>query len=257
MFSRLREKRPGTPLRRLLLYAFIRWFVHVLFRLFYRVRIYGHGRIPISGALLLVSNHQSNLDPPAVSSSISSRHLEFLAKEELFTGSRLLAWLISNLNSLPIREDGGDATAIRETLRRLGDGRAVLIFPEGTRSEDGAMHEFKRGVAVILKRAKCPVVPVAVEGCFDAWRRGRSFPRLFGARVAVAFGDPIDHDELMKGSADEALARLAAEVDHLRRAIRAKLRRASGGAFPAPGPGDRPAVIGVEPSARARGLPAT
>ena len=243
MLNRLRQKRPGTPLRRLLMYDVIRRLAHALFVLFYRIRVYGHRRIPASGPLLLVCNHQSNLDPPAVSSSISSRHLEFLAKEGLFTGSGFLAWLIGNLNSLPIREDGGDAAAIKEILRRLGEGRAVLIFPEGTRSEDGAMHEFKRGVALLVKRGRCPVQPVAVEGCFDAWRRGGSFPRLFGPRVAVAFSDPISHDELMRGTPDEGLARLAARIDRTRLALRAKLRRATRGRYPPPGPGDAPLSI--------------
>src|SRR5262245_30916293 len=85
MLSGLRQKRPGTPLRRLLLYGFIRRLAHVLFRLVHRVRVYGHARIPASGPLLLVCNHQSNLDPPAVGSSVAVRHLEFMAKEELFS----------------------------------------------------------------------------------------------------------------------------------------------------------------------------
>lgn len=243
MFSRLRQKRHGTPLSRLLLYAFIRWLVHVLFVIFYRIRIHGQERIPATGAVLLVSNHQSNLDPPAVASSVRVRHLEFLAKEELFTVSRFLKTLITSLNALPIREDGGDAAAIREILRRLGEGRAVLIFPEGTRSEDGAMHEFKRGVALLVKRVKCPVVPVAVEGCFDAWRRGESFPRLLGPRAAVAFGDPIAHDELMSGTPDEALLRLATQIDRMRLELRAELRRITHGRYPPPGPGDAPAAF--------------
>jgi 1-acyl-sn-glycerol-3-phosphate acyltransferase len=220
------------------LYGFVRWLAHVAFVIAYRVRISGHARIPRAGALLLVCNHQSNLDPPAVASSISSRHIEFLAKEELFSG--LLGKLIANLNAVPIRESGGDAAAIKEILRRLGEGRAVLVFPEGTRTEDGAMHEFKRGVAVLVKRSRCPVQPVAVEGCFDAWPRGQSRPRIRGRCIAVAFGQPIDHEELMKDGPDAALERLALEVDALRLALRAELRCTTNGRYPPPGLGDRP-----------------
>ena len=234
----LRDKRPGTPIPRLLLYGVIRWLAHVAFVLLYRIRVQGHERIPRSGPVLLVCNHQSNLDPPAVSSSISSRHVEFLAKEELFTG--FLGWLITRLNALPIREDAADTKAIKEILRRLGEGRAVLIFPEGTRTEDGAMHAFKRGVAVVVKRARCPVQPVAVEGCFDAWRRGQSRPTFRGRRIAVAFGTPIAHDELMRDGPDAALIRLAETVDALRLELRANLRSRTGGRYPPPGLGDRP-----------------
>jgi 1-acyl-sn-glycerol-3-phosphate acyltransferase len=239
MLESLRQKRPGTPLRRLLFYVFVRGCVRVLFNMFYRLRVYGHGRMPTQGAVLIVANHQSYLDPPAIGVSICSRHLDFVARLGLFESSRLFAGAIAALNSLPIKEEGGDAAAIKEVLRRLDAGRAVLIFPEGTRSEDGAMHEFKRGVAVLVKRARCPVLPMAVEGCYDAWPRGTGFPRLFGARVAVAVGRPITHEELMKGTADEALVLLAQRVDHMRRALRAKLRRSSRGRFPAAGAGDQ------------------
>jgi 1-acyl-sn-glycerol-3-phosphate acyltransferase len=245
MLSRFRAKHPGTPLTAMLFYEFIRWLTWRLFRLIYRARAYGHGRIPREGAVLLVSNHQSYLDPPAVGSAVSCRHLDFIARIGLFD-SKLFAGLITALNSLPIKEEGGDTAAIKEVLRRLDDGRAVLIFPEGTRSEDGAMHEFKRGAAVLVKRSRCPVLPVAVEGCYDAWPRGRRRPKLRGARVAVAFGHPIEHDDLMSGSADEALTRLEREVDRMRRALRAKLRRSSDGRFPARGPGDAPVTAALE-----------
>jgi 1-acyl-sn-glycerol-3-phosphate acyltransferase len=220
------------------LYAFVRDLTRLLYTIFYRVRVRGLERVPRSGPLLLVCNHQSNLDPPAVGSTLRTRHIEFLAKVELFKG--FLGWLIRNLNSVPIKEEGGDAGAIKEILRRLGDGRAVLVFPEGTRSEDGAMHDFKRGVALLVKRARCPVQPLAVEGCFDAWPRGTAFPRLTGVRVGVSFGEPIAYDELMKDGAEAALTRLAREVDRLRLDLRAELRAATRGKYPLAGPGDAP-----------------
>ena len=102
------------------------------------------------------------------------------------------------------------------------------------------MHEFKRGVAVVVKRAKCPVQPVAVEGCFDAWPRGRNFPKLRGIRIAVAFGAPIPHEDLMRDGPDTALERLAREVDRLRLELRAELRRVTKGRYPPPGLGDGP-----------------
>ncbi len=235
------RKRPGTPWRRMLLYGFVRRLARLVYLLVYRLRAHGRDSVPRSGPVLLVCNHQSNLDPPAVGCSVRVRHIEFLAKEELFKG--FLGWLITNLNSVPISEDGADTRAIKEILRRLGDGRAVLIFPEGTRSEDGAMHEFKRGVALLVKRARCPVQPVAVEGCFDAWRRGESRPRLTGARLAVAFGEPIGHEELMKDGPDAALVRLAGEIDRIRLGLRAELRAATAGRYPPPGPGDAPIAL--------------
>lgn len=241
MFASFRSKRPGTPLSSMLSYEFARLIVVALLTVLYRFRCYHSRRLPISGAVLLIANHQSYLDPPAIGAGVNHRHLDYIARLGLFEG-RVLPWLLRQFNSLPIREQGGDTGAIKEILRRLSEGRAVLIFPEGTRTEDGAMTEFKRGIAVLVKRSMCPVIPVAVEGCFDAWPRHRSWPRLWGKRIAVSFGSPIDHDELMKDGADAALRRLEAETQHLRMGLRRLLRRQTRGRFPAAGPGDSDAI---------------
>jgi 1-acyl-sn-glycerol-3-phosphate acyltransferase len=213
-----------------------------VFTLLYRFRAYGSRRLPAEGAVLLVSNHQSYLDPPAIGVGVSHRHLDYIARLGLFEG-RVLAWLLTQFNSLPIREQGGDSGAIKEILRRLEAGRAVLIFPEGTRTPDGAMTEFKRGIAVLVKRSRCPVIPVAVEGCFDAWPRQKLWPRLWGKRIAVSFGRPIPHEELMRYGADAALRRLESETQRLRLGLRRLMRRQTAGRVPAPGPGDSTTIV--------------
>jgi 1-acyl-sn-glycerol-3-phosphate acyltransferase len=233
----LSRQRPGTPLPRLAAYSFARLLTNFLLTVGYRFRVFGSERVPISGPLLIVANHQSYLDPPLIGAAIRRRHLDFIARAGLFE-SPLLARIISTFNSIPIREEGGDAAAIKEVLRRLEAGRAVLIFPEGTRSPDGAMRPFKRGVAVLVKRARCPVLPVAVEGAFDAWPRDRGRPKFWGRRLAVCIGEPIPYSELMAQGGDAALARLEQEIDRMRLGLRERMRRETGGHFPAPGPGD-------------------
>lgn len=237
MLKWFRELRPGTPLLSMAVYAFARAVFVMLFTVFYRFRAYGSRRVPQAGAVLLVANHQSYLDPPAIGVGVSHRHLDYVARLGLF-GGKVLGWLLKQFNSMPIREQGGDTGAIKEILRRLEQGRAVLIFPEGTRTFDGAMTDFKRGIAVLVKRSGCPVVPVAVEGCFDAWPRQRMWPSLWGKRVAVAYGRPIGHDELMKEGADAALKRLAGETGRLRMHLRRVLRSQTHGKFPPRGAGD-------------------
>lgn len=237
MLNWFRNKRPGTPLSAMMSYAFARQICLVLLIIFYRFRAYGSRRLPQSGAVLLIANHQSYLDPPAIGSAVSHRHLDYIARLGLFGGT-VLPWLLRQFNSLPIREQGGDTGAIKEILRRLEAGRAVLIFPEGTRTFDGAMNEFKRGIAVLVKRSHCPVIPVAVEGCFDAWPRQRKWPRFWGRRVAVSFGRPIPHDELMRDGADAALRRLERETQRLRLNLRQLMLRQTDGRFPPVGPGD-------------------
>ena len=123
-------------------------------------------------------------------------------------------------------------------LARLALGHPVVLFPEGSRSPDGAPLPFKRGVALLLKRSRCPVVPVAVEGCAEAFPKGARFPRLWGKRIAVMVGHPISHDELLKDGPDAALARLTGEIESMRLELRSKLRAATNGRYPPRGPGD-------------------
>ncbi|MGH7244199.1 MAG: lysophospholipid acyltransferase family protein [Phycisphaerales bacterium] len=235
--SFLESRRPGGTLGKMLLYEFMGVFCASIFILFYRVRVRGSANVPKTGPCLIASNHQSFLDPPLIGSFVRNRHLSYVAKIGLFH-FKPFAWLISALNSVPINDEAGDAGAIREILKRLAAGHAVLIFPEGSRSPDGGQKAFKRGVALLVKRAKCPVVPVAVEGCFDAWGPAVPFPRLIGHRVAVTYGKPIAYDELVKDGAQGALDRIAREVNELRLQTRTEMRKASDGSYPPAGPGD-------------------
>ncbi len=220
----------------MLVYEFFWSLLWVALTLVYRLRVVGGERVPRQGPVLLVANHQSFLDPPLVGMGIPSRHLNFIARGGLFS-AKGFGWLITALNAVPIKENGSDTAAIRTALEQLAAGRAVLIFPEGSRSPDGAVHEFKRGAWLLMSRAKCPVVPVAIEGAFDAWPRGGR-PRLWGARVAVEFGEAMSHAELSRLGADEGLALLRGRVEAMRQDLRHELRCASGGAFPAAGVGD-------------------
>lgn len=211
-----------SPLQRFF-YWFCWWIVWVAFVLIYRFRCYHARHVPHTGPILIAANHQSHLDPPAIGIACAHRPLHFLARSGLFTG-RLFGWLIAALNSIPIKEDASDVAAIRAVIQRLEAGAAVLIFPEGSRSPDGELQEFKRGVALLMKRAGCPVVPAAVEGAFEAFPRHRSFPRLFGCRIAVMFGKPIPADELLKDGPDAALDRLRQEIEAMRRILKARVR---------------------------------
>lgn len=206
-----RAMNPGTSLARILFYECVRRGLVLLFRVIYRAEVVGRENVPATGPLLIAANHQSFLDPPAIGCFVHSRHFNFVARGGLFRFAPF-AWFISMLNALPIREDGSDAAAIKETLRRLAQGRAILIFPEGSRTPDGEMHEFKRGVALLVKKARCPVLPASIEGAYEAWPSSRGIPRLLGQRVRVAYGTPIPYDELMKDGADAALERIRAAV---------------------------------------------
>ena len=233
------SKQPNVSLGRLVFYECMAWTFRVLSRIFYRAKAIDSHLVPATGPVLLAANHQSLLDPPLIGIRIRQRHLNFVAKIGLFK-FKPFAFAISMLNALPINDEGGDLGAIKETVARLNQGRAILIFPEGSRCPDGAIDQFKRGVALLVKKAKCPVVPVAIEGAFDAWPITRSRPRLFGCRVYVKYGAPIPHDELMKDGSEAALELLRTRVEAMRVELRAMMRAETNGRFPARGPGDEP-----------------
>ena len=107
------------------------------------------------------------------------------------------------------------------------------------------MREFKRGISVLVKRAKCPVLPAALDGVYDALPRGKA-PNLFGPRVGVAYGHPIPHAKLMEHGPDQALRRLESEIDTLRLKLRAEIRHRSKGRWPSKGPADAPFAPGTD-----------
>jgi len=222
MLSDFRRRDPGQPLKSLLFYWVCFHITRAAFTLLYRLRVYHAGRVPEHGGLVIIANHQSHFDPPAIAIALPTRHVVPIARQGLFK-NRFLAWLLVRLNSISINEKEGDAVAMRRAIAELKSGRCVLIFPEGARTPDGTVREFKRGTWLLLSRSKCPVVPAAIEGAFNAWPRQRSAPSLWGKRISIAFGEPIPFDELHALGADAALDRLASEVETLRADLHDKL----------------------------------
>lgn len=244
MLARLRATDPSEPLWQILLYRICRKLCAIGVRTVYRLDVRGLENIPPKGGLLLVANHQSHLDPPLLGVALGQRNMASLARTGLFS-NRLFGWLLRGLGAIPIKQDQGDTAAIRAAIAELKRGRVVLIFPEGSRSPDGAMHPFKRGTWLLLSRAECDVLPAAVEGAFDAWPRRRIIPRLFGQRCMVAFGPTISHAQLKELGPAAGLEFLASQIDTMRLNLRRELRERSGGRLPRAGAGD--AALSVAP----------
>lgn len=179
-----------------------------------RLRCEGREHLPRDGGVLVLSNHQSHLDPILVGVACD-RQLSAMARDTLFdkTWVRLL---IRSLNAFPIERDGASLSGLKETLRRLRQGEAVLVFPEGTRSPDGKLQSLKPGIAVLARRAKVPLLPVAIEGAYQSWPRRARFPRPTVVRVQM--GPPLLPDELEQFSDEELLA----EVERRIRACKAQ-----------------------------------
>jgi 1-acyl-sn-glycerol-3-phosphate acyltransferase len=169
------------------LYAICKPVAVALMRLLFRVEGHGTEHIPPTGPLLIVANHSSVLDPPLVG-GMCPRELTFLAKAELFRVPGF-GGLIRRLGARPVRREGADASALRTAQRVLAEGKALLVFPEGTRGEEGVLREAKPGAALLAVQSGATVVPAYVRGSGRAWPRGRHLPRP--VKVVVTFGAPL------------------------------------------------------------------
>jgi 1-acyl-sn-glycerol-3-phosphate acyltransferase len=158
-------------------------FVHLTTRL----EVVGRENLPKSGPFILVANHQSYLDPIIVQ-VICPRPLHTLAKSTQFTG-KVMGWVLPRVKAIPTRRYRIEPQAVRVVLRRLSEGEAVGVYPEGERSWDAEIQPFRRGTIRVLLKAGVPVIPCGLAGSYDVWPRwSKSLKRN---RVRVEFGEPI------------------------------------------------------------------
>jgi len=147
-----------------------------------------------------------------------NRPVSFFARASLFE-NRYFGWLIRALHAFPVRRGEADVGAMKEAIKRLKEGYAVNVYPEGTRSEDGSLGEIKPGIALIVRRGGVPVVPVIISGAWRAWPKGHKLPVVFRP-IRVMYGEPL----AIEGMDDRAIIKLIDETFHK---IRAELENLS------------------------------
>ena len=194
---------PGQPPRRVAVpLQALRLATALFFRAwlkgYHRLQVVGRQNLPAAGPFVLVANHASHLDVVCLQAALPLGHLRRAfptASADYFFVSRVRR-LISSLlfNGLPLHRVGGagSAPAVRDDLHRCReallsgpDGGIVILFPEGSRSLDGAIHPFKRGVGLLVAGTDVPVIPCRLEGTFDAMPKGRRWPRRWRIRLTI------------------------------------------------------------------------
>jgi 1-acyl-sn-glycerol-3-phosphate acyltransferase len=194
-------------------YLFFRGLFRILASVLFDLKVYGRDNIPKDGGALLAPNHLSYLDPVLVGVQIA-RPVSYLAKSELFRNP-FFGWGLRSVHAYPVRQGAGDVGAIRETIARLQEGHLLNIFPEGSRSEDGQLAPIQAGVALVVRRARVPVVPVAIIGSYQAWPRHRKLFRPHPVRIL--YGRPLVLHDLKPAEItqmiDRELRRLLAELE--------------------------------------------
>jgi len=159
--------------------------------------------VPTKGAFVLISNHQSFLDPLFCGTPLK-KHLHFLARDTLFT-NRFFGWLLSSVNTIPVRQGEADLPAIRKVIAKLKEGYSVCLFPEGTRTSDGKITPFKPGLGLLCRRGQAAIVPVVIDGAFECWPRHK---KIFspGSEIVICYGECITAEQV-KEMTDMELAK--------------------------------------------------
>ncbi len=170
-----------------MLYSILRLCALIIFRLLFRFQVKGIEHIPKKGAFILAANHISFLDPIALGAA-SARKLNFMARHDLFYNP-LFSLLLSKIGVFPIKRDSIDLSGLKEAMRRIKNGNALVLFPEGRRRLNGVPDTAKGGVGFLAAKLNVPVIPAFIMGTDRALAPGAKF--IKPAKISVCFGKQI------------------------------------------------------------------
>ena len=177
---------------------------YLVFKIFFSLKVAGLGNIPLKGPFIIACNHASYIDPVIIG-GLKIRKISFMAKEELFK-NKFFAWYLSKLHIFPLRRYSGDSRALRGAIRRLKKGGSLLIFPEGTRSRDGKLQEFRRGGFFLAQTSQSAIIPISLEGTYELMPKGSFFVKK--GKIKVFFHPAVS----VLGNRKEDLPALLEEV---------------------------------------------
>jgi long-chain acyl-CoA synthetase len=218
------EEDPADPELRLLLQRqpFKETFWYLLSRLIqiialdrFHLRVDGLEKLPAHGPFIICSNHQSFIDPIILAGVLPRRVFRdtfAVGTSEIF-GKGFMRTLARWLRVVVVDPDANLIPAMRAGAFGLRKGDVLLLYPEGERSIDGTPKTFKKGAAILSIHIQAPIVPVAIEGFYEAWPRGKKFQKF--ARLRIRIGNPICPPPAAEAS-EEAYEKLTAELrDHV------------------------------------------
>ncbi|MDI6605598.1 MAG: lysophospholipid acyltransferase family protein [Candidatus Omnitrophota bacterium] len=173
-----------------MIYTVLRFISLILCRLFFRIEVYGKKNIPEKGGFILASNHSSYLDP-IILGVFCPRKLNFMARHDLFL-NRFFGLLLSQVGAFPVKRNSADRSALKEALKRLSCGKALVLFPQGRRSSglSAESSDFLAGVGFLAAKTNLPVIPAFIKGTDKALPKGAKC--IKPGRICVCFGRQIN-----------------------------------------------------------------
>ena len=177
--------------------------IQMVSRDLFHLRVSGLEKLPKQGPFILSSNHQSYLDPAILASVLPWEIAEnafAVGTSEIF-GEGFMRRLARSLRVIVVDPDANLVPAMRAGAFGLRNGRVLVLYPEGERSIDGTPRIFKKGAAILSIHLQVPIVPIAIEGFYEAWPRGEGFFQKV-APLQIEFGDPILPPPESKASED-------------------------------------------------------
>nr|MBU1328761.1 1-acyl-sn-glycerol-3-phosphate acyltransferase [Candidatus Omnitrophota bacterium] len=170
-----------------MIYFISRNILKLFFKIFFRLKIIGAENCPKKGPLIIAPNHASFFDPLIAGFAVP-RALNFMARDTLFR-NRIFSKILMSVNAVPLKRDGADLGAMRSAVDKLCQGKAILIFPEGTRSKDGSLGSPRAGIGFLAASSGASILPCYIKGSMDALPRGAMFPRF--KKISVYVGRPL------------------------------------------------------------------
>ncbi len=200
----------------MILYRTARALAGVYFRTILKLRLEGTENVPAEGGVLIVTNHQSNLDPLLLH-TYNARLIFTLTKSSAFR-TPVMRWIGPRVGAFPTRRYQVDPQAVRQALRYLEEGKVVGVFPEGERSWDAQLKKLRPGTVRLMLKAGVPVIPCGIVGTYEVWPRWGSMKwfRMVPGRspVTIRYGEPLHfgrHDD--RASREAALPEATKRVE--------------------------------------------
>lgn len=196
-----------------IVYGLSHYIATVVYDIAFRGEIIGTENIPEEGPFIICANHSSHLDPPALA-TIIHRQIAPFARKTLWH-NKISSWWMSTIGGIPVDRDAADIKAIRAVLQALDRGLSILLFPEGTRSQDGRLQPAKAGVGLIACKTQVPVLPVRIFGANKAFPPGGKITpspidMVIGQALQPAdYDNPDDGKNRYQAASDRIMSRIA------------------------------------------------